>query len=169
MSGFFGRNKIAKLGYYYLCCWNTFCTIATINIFFRCPTWESALSFVDTIFLSGGSDYQSWIFGTDTLPTGLFDAFGWVITVFLVHEAQRYLSLKERILESWIYWIGVCFVMFWFVASFGISGPQFILLPILKNRKKLKRLFQTKHLKSFNRQWDCASGMITLSTINRNP
>ena len=126
LSGFFGQNAVTKVGYYYLCCWNTFCTIATINIFFRCPTWEHALSFVNKIFLSGIADYQSWLFGSESLPVGLFDAFGWVIAVFAVHEAQRYFDLKERILNGWMVWVFVCFVMFWGIASFGISGPQFI-------------------------------------------
>jgi hypothetical protein len=43
-----------------------------------------------------------------------------------VHEAQRYLSVKERILQSPAAWWAVCLFMFWLVVSFGIEGPEFI-------------------------------------------
>ena len=126
MSSFFGQTSITRIGYYYLCCWNTFCTIATINIFFRCPTWESAVSYVNAIFLTGFAHYVEVLNGEHEIPIPIFDAFGWVIAVFVVHELQRYLNLKERILHSWFQWVVVCLAMFWAVLSFGISGPQFI-------------------------------------------
>ena len=103
-----------------------FCTIATINIFFRCPTWESAVSYVDAIFLTGSAHYIDVLTGDHEIPIPIFDAFGWVIAVFAVHELQRYLNLKEKILHSWVQWTIVCITMFWAVLSFGISGPQFI-------------------------------------------
>ena len=40
MSGLMEGSVLTRVGYYYLCCWNTFCMIATINIFFRCPDWK---------------------------------------------------------------------------------------------------------------------------------
>ena len=126
MSTLFSKNAVTKIGYYYLCCWNTFCTIATINIFFRCPTWESATSYVDMIFLSGLEDYLSVLKGVREIPIPIWDSFGWVLAVFTVHELQRYLNIKEEILNSWMAWSIVCVSMFWAVLSFGISGPQFI-------------------------------------------
>ena len=54
-------------------------------------------------------------------------AFGWVIAVFAVHELQRYLKLKDRILHSWFQWSVVCLAMFWAVLSFGISGSVHLL------------------------------------------
>ena len=126
ISSIANMNPVTKIAYYYICCWNTFCTIAAINIFFRCPDWETATSFVNSIFLSGFSDYQHAISHPGSIPQPLFDAFGWVLAVFAVHELQRYLKLKERILNNTTFWALTCLIMFWAVASFGISGPQFI-------------------------------------------
>ena len=126
LSTMAGRNSITKVGYYYLCCWNTFCTIASINIFFRCPTWESAKSYVKAIYGSGLGDYQQALLNLSEFPTGLYDCFAWVFAVFAVHEMERYLKLKDRILGNTFYWGIVCMALFWLVASFGISGPQFI-------------------------------------------
>ena len=103
-----------------------FCTIASINIFFRCPDWETAKSYVRSIFLSGIGDYQHALFNPKSIPLELFDAFGWVLAVFAVHELQRYFNLKDKILNTTTFWAITCIAMFWTIASFGISGPQFI-------------------------------------------
>ena len=76
--------------------------------------------------LTGFTHYMDVFTGVHEIPTPIFDGFGWVIAVFAVHELQRYLKLKDRILHSWFQWSVVCLAMFWAVLSFGISGPQFI-------------------------------------------
>jgi hypothetical protein len=81
---------------------------------------------VNVIFLSGFEDYINVLSGLREIPIPIFDAFGWVLAVFVVHELQRYLNLKDGILNSWIAWSLICVSMFWAVLSFGISGPQFI-------------------------------------------
>ena len=50
ISSIANMNPVTKIAYYYICCWNTFCTIASINIFFRCPDWDTAKSFVNSSF-----------------------------------------------------------------------------------------------------------------------
>jgi alginate O-acetyltransferase complex protein AlgI len=126
LSGLFGGNTVTRTGYYYLCCWNTFCTIATINIFFRCPDWESAMSYVDAIFLSGFGAYLDAFSNLSRFPDKLLNGFAWTLCVFAVHELQRYLDVKGWILSSTKRWGLVCLAMFWLVFSLGISGPQFI-------------------------------------------
>jgi alginate O-acetyltransferase complex protein AlgI len=126
LSSFAALHPVSRVGYYYLCCWNTFCTIATINIFFRCPTWENAQSYVQAIFLSGWTSYLSFLSDPSILPVKLVDGFGWVLAVFALHEGQRYFDLKARILQNPLYWVLTCTFMFWFVITFGIAGPQFI-------------------------------------------
>jgi len=112
--------------YYYVCCWNTFCTIATINIFFRCPDWEIAKSYVREIYLSGIGDYVvAWQTRAE-LNVELKWGLTWIVVVFLAHESQRYFGLKDRILADRRAWTVVCIAMFWTVVTFGISGPQFI-------------------------------------------
>ena len=120
------RFTITRLGYYYLCCWVTFCMIASINIFFRCPDWETAKSFVDAIFNSGLSPYIKFMKDPDRLNWRLYEAFGWVWVVFAAHEAQRYLDLRTKILSSWRIWSVVCAGFFWWIVNFGITGPEFI-------------------------------------------
>ena len=126
MSGLMEASALTRVGYYYLCCWNTFCMIATINIFFRCPDWETAKSYVRSIFGSGLSSYQDAIANFSDFPIDFQNGFLWTFAVFAVHELQRYLNLKDKILSNRWVWAAVCLAMFWFVASFGIAGPQFI-------------------------------------------
>lgn len=120
------KNKVTRVGYYYLCCWNTFCMIATINIFFRCPDWEIAKSYVRAIFTSGIDIYFEALINWSKFPIDLQNGFLWTFVVFVIHECQRHLKLKERILSDSRIWIAVCVAMFWVISSFGISGPQFI-------------------------------------------
>ncbi|MDP6931842.1 MAG: MBOAT family O-acyltransferase, partial [Myxococcota bacterium] len=126
VRGWMDRSPVTRVGYYYLCCWNTFCTIAAINIFFRCPDWETAKSFVRAIFLSGTDSYVHAATHLDELPWELVDGLYWLGLTFLAHEAQRYLDVKRLVLTHRPLWIGTCLVAFWVVITFGISGPQFI-------------------------------------------
>jgi D-alanyl-lipoteichoic acid acyltransferase DltB (MBOAT superfamily) len=126
MSGAMAHFAVVRVSYYYLCCWVTFCTIASINIFFRCPDWETALSFVHAIFGHGLEPYMRFFGNVDRLDWKLFEAFSWVWLVFIAHEAQRYLDLRRRILDHWGIWSGVCLFFFWWIVNFGISGPEFI-------------------------------------------
>ncbi len=124
LSGLFGHTPVTRIPYYYVCCWNTFCMIASINIFFRCPDWETSKAFVQAIYLSGFDSY--WRALTDTFPNDLQDGFGWLLAVFVGHEMQRYLNVKEKILASPRLWAATCIFSFWVVVAFGIKGPQFI-------------------------------------------
>ena len=126
ISKFFGTWKVLDVSYYYLCCWNTFCMIATINIFFRCPTFEISQSYVRHIFFNGLEDHIVFFNGTTQIPAAIVDGSGWVFVVFLVHECQRYFDLKSKILSSFQWWMICCCIMFWTIITFGISGPQFI-------------------------------------------
>jgi hypothetical protein len=126
MSGAMERTEVTRVGYYYLCCWVTFCTISSINIFFRCPDWETAKSFVRAIFGSGLEPYLRFVTHSSRPDQDLFYAFGWVFLVFLAHEGQRYFDLRTRILESWRLWSGVCLFFLWWIVNFGITGPAFI-------------------------------------------
>jgi D-alanyl-lipoteichoic acid acyltransferase DltB (MBOAT superfamily) len=126
VSGAMERTTVSRVGYYYLCCWVTFCTIASINIFFRCPDWETAKSFVDAIFLSGVDSYWKFALKPRRLDSDLFNSFGWVLLVFLAHEGQRYFNLREVILKNHKVWMGVCLFFFWWIINFGITGPEFI-------------------------------------------
>ena len=120
------KRWLTRWGYYYLCCWVTFCMISTINIFFRCPDWPTAKSFVHAIFLSGVSDYTAALGNLSEFPIPLGDASIWIIATFFVHELQRWGQIKEWILgRSWRWAVASAF-MFWIVVSFGIAGPQFI-------------------------------------------
>ena len=120
------RSPWTRVPYYYLCCWNTFCMIATINIFFRCPDWPTAKSYVSAIFLSGVQPYIDALLNLGDFPPELIDGAIWTLVVFAAHESQRYLQTQEWILASWTRWAIVCFVAFWTVITFGIEGPQFI-------------------------------------------
>lgn len=126
ISKFFGTWKVSDVSYYYLCCWNTFCMIATINIFFRCPTFEISQSYVHHIFFNGLEDHIDFFNGTTKIPAAIVDGSGWVFIVFLVHECQRYFDVKSKILSSFQWWMICCCIMFWTIITFGISGPQFI-------------------------------------------
>lgn len=126
ISGFMNHNPITRIGYFYICCFVTYCMIASINIFFRCPDWPTALSYVDAIFLSGAGDYVEVLTGQRRLKDSFVDGFIWTFVVFLAHESQRYYQTRERILANPVLWAIVCVVFFWAVVSFGIKGPQFI-------------------------------------------
>ncbi|MCB9761755.1 MAG: MBOAT family protein [Alphaproteobacteria bacterium] len=119
------RHPVTRIGYFYLCCLVTYGMISTINIFFRCPDWPTALSFVDAIFLSGVKPYvayaEAWY-----MPQGLWRSMWLTLAVFVGHEAQRYLDVKRLILEHRGLWVVTCGVAFWVVVTFGIAGPEFI-------------------------------------------
>ena len=126
LSGLAGKNPVTRVGYFYLCCWNTYCMIASINIFFRCPDWETAKSFVRAIYLSGPQPYIDALAAWRDFPEELVSGAWWVLAVFAVHEGQRYLDLQRHILSRRWLWAVTCLVAFWGVVTFGISGPQFI-------------------------------------------
>jgi alginate O-acetyltransferase complex protein AlgI len=120
------RHPVSRVGYYYLCCLMTFFMISTINIFFRCPDWVTAKSFVSAIFLSGTGAYLKLLRTGFSMPDELWQGLGWLGLVFVAHELQRYLDLRTRILGSWRVWSGVCLFFFWWIVNFGITGPEFI-------------------------------------------
>ncbi len=122
----FGSTRFSERGYFYVCCWNTYCTIASINIFFRCPDWPTARVFVDAIFLRGFTEYVPMLLNPLAWPAGF--QFGALVTllVFAVHEAERYFRAKEWLLAHPVRWAMVCVSLFWLVVTFGIKGPQFI-------------------------------------------
>jgi len=126
VSGAMERTEVTRVCYYYLCCWVTFCTIASINIFFRCPDWETATSFVEAIFCSGLDPYFKFLLKPGRMDRGLFEAFSWVFVVFCAHEGQRYFDLRTKILTNPRVWSAVCLFFFWWVINFGITGPEFI-------------------------------------------
>ncbi|MCB9741211.1 MAG: MBOAT family protein [Alphaproteobacteria bacterium] len=125
LSGLAEKNPVTERVYFYICCFVTYCMISTINIFFRCPDWETTKSFVRAIFLSGVTPYwdylQAW-----SMPDSLWQCMWLTLVVFCGHEAQRYLQVKERVLGDVRGWLLVCVLMFWAVVTFGIAGPQFI-------------------------------------------
>ena len=120
------RHPVSRVGYYYLCCWNTFCMIATINIFFRCPDWETAKSFVRKIFLSGTEDYTAYLPKIIEFPYPLTLGFVWILVVFTAHEIERYFKAKDWILANPRAWAAWCLIALWSIISFGIAGPEFI-------------------------------------------
>ena len=125
LSGLAEKTWATKWAYYYLCCWVTYCTIASINIFFRCPDWETAKSFVRAIYLSGWTPYWETL-STGAIPGALQDGITWTVLVFLAHELQRWGDVKSKILGNRALWAVTCAAMFWVVVTFGIQGPQFI-------------------------------------------
>ena len=126
LSGLAERNPVTKVAYYYLCCWNTFCTIAAINIFFRCPDWPTARAYVQNIFVDGWSSYAALLSDPMAFDRPLLLSSIWVLLVFGAHEAQRYLDVKSWLLGRTWRWAGVSVVAFLAVMVFGIAGPQFI-------------------------------------------
>jgi len=126
MSGAAKKNKVSERVYFYICCWNTYCTIAAINIFFRCPDWPTAREYVDAIFLRGGSEYVAVVFDPSSWPTDFLYGALFTLFVFGVHESQRYWKSKEWVLAHPVRWGMVSLAMFWVVITFGIKGPQFI-------------------------------------------
>ncbi len=126
LSGLANSNKVSERIYFYICCWNTYCTIAAINIFFRCPDWPTARTYVDAIFLRGGSEYLSIVFDVNRWPADFIYGALFTLFVFAAHESQRYWKSKEWLLASPWRWGTVSLAMFWAVITFGIKGPQFI-------------------------------------------
>jgi alginate O-acetyltransferase complex protein AlgI len=126
LSRLFDRNPVTKKIYFYICCWNTFCTIAAINIFFRCPDWPTAKAYMQAIFVDGWSSYGKLLADPLAFDEDLLLAFLWVFIVFAAHEAQRYLNVKEWVLKSTGRWAAVSVAAFLVVIVFGIAGPQFI-------------------------------------------
>jgi hypothetical protein len=120
------RRPITRVSYYYLCCMVTMGMISTINIFFRCPDWATAKSFVHAIFLSGIDRYVTAIADGPHLPRPLWEGLWWLVLVFIAHELQRYFNLRERILNNRALWAVVCLFAFWWIVTFGIAGPEFI-------------------------------------------
>ena len=126
VSGLFANTKLSERAYFYICCWNTYCTIAAINIFFRCPDWPTAREYVDAIFLRGGHEYLAIMFNPSSWPEDIIYGALFTLFVFAAHESQRYWKSKEWILASPWRWGAVSLAMFWVVVTFGIKGPQFI-------------------------------------------
>ncbi len=126
LSSRFAGRRWTERAWFYLCCWNTFLMIASINIFFRTPDWPAATRYVRAIFLEGLGPYLAVIAEPSRLPMEVWLGFAWLLVVFLAHEAQRYLDLKRRILSSGPAWALVSAAALALVASFGIRGPQFI-------------------------------------------
>ncbi len=126
VSGLMDRHPVTRIGYFYLCCFVTYCTIASINIFFRCPDWETAKRYVRIIFLSG---WQTWVETARNLgdfPPDLVNGFAWTLVVFVLHESQRWLDAKRHIRDRRWLWVATCLLLFWGVVTFGVSGSQFI-------------------------------------------
>lgn len=126
VSGLMERHPLTRWAYFYLCCWNTFCLIASINIFFRCPDWETATRWVRAIFLSGLDPYLRTLQHLDRVPMDYQRGFWWVLVVFLAHESQRWFDLKRRIVGQPLAWAAICLFFLWGVTTFGIEGPMFI-------------------------------------------
>ena len=105
----------------------TFCLIAAINIFFRCPDWPTAKAYTEAIFFSGIDSYVRMVTHWKYFPDDLAQAGWWVLFVFLAHEAERYFKVMDRILQArTAAWAAVCLLAFYVILSFGISGPEFI-------------------------------------------
>ncbi len=113
--------------HFYAFSWLTFCLIAAINIFFRCPDWPTAWAYTEAIFFTWDNSYIRLFTRFGRFPDGLATAAWWVLIVFVAHEAERYFKVMDRVLEAKTWkWAAVCLVAFWTVITFGIEGPQFI-------------------------------------------
>lgn len=126
VSGLMDRHPVAKWGYFYVCCWVTYCMIASINIFFRCPDWETATRWVRAIYGSGLQPYLDGLASLGDLDMDYQRGFWWVLVVFLAHESQRWLHMKERLIARPVAWGAVCLFFLWGILAFGIEGPMFI-------------------------------------------
>jgi alginate O-acetyltransferase complex protein AlgI len=120
------KHPVSRVSYYYLCCLMTFFMISSINIFFRCPDWVTAKSFVLAIFGSGLDGYIGLVQSGFTMPIELWEGLGWLVLVFGAHELQRYFDLRSKILGSRKLWAFTCVASLWWIMTFGISGPEFI-------------------------------------------
>ncbi len=119
-------GKAVEIAYFYFCCWNTMVMISLINIFFRSDTWEVAKSYVHSIFLLNPMQWVDWVAKGAPLLDHYRDGLLFMGAVFLAHEAQRWLDLKQRILDHRVAWVVVCLAMFLYVCLYGIKGPEFI-------------------------------------------
>lgn len=126
VSGFMERRRWTRVGYFYLCCWLTYCAIASINIFFRCPDWETAMRFGRRIFLSGWQVWAETAQKIADFPPELVNGFLWTLVVFALHESERYLDAMRRVRQSRLAWSIVCLALFWCIVTFGVAGRQFI-------------------------------------------
>ena len=122
----FQANAFLKWLYFYVCCANTMLMISFINIFFRSDSWEVARSYVYHLFLRSPWQYWRWIRRGFPMPDNYEDGFIFMAVVLLLHEAQRWFGLKERILARPGVWAAVCTGMFVYVLLYGIKGPEFI-------------------------------------------
>ena len=86
--------------HFYVFSWITFCLIAAINIFFRCPDWPTAKAYTEAIFFSGIDSYVRMVTHWKYFPDDLAQAGWWVLFVFLAHEAERYFKVMDRILQA---------------------------------------------------------------------
>ena len=123
---FMDQWPLARLGYFYLCCWNTMVMISLINIFFRSDTWRVSNSYVHSLFFGGVSQWFEWVAAGFPGPKGYREGFLFMLAVFAVHEAQRHWDLKGQILKRpWI-WASVSCTLFVYILLYGIEGPEFI-------------------------------------------
>ncbi|MBK9368328.1 MAG: MBOAT family protein [Deltaproteobacteria bacterium] len=126
VSGVMAKANLTRVLYFYLCCWVTYCTIASINIFFRCPDWDTALSFWRAIYGSGLEPYLSRLPRLHKLPEPILHGAALTLLVFVLHEAERYLGVQRWVLQRPGAWAVFCVVSLWLIITFGISGPMFI-------------------------------------------
>ncbi len=124
MSTLMSKTPWTRWGYYYLCCWNTMLMISWINIFFRSDTWEVAKSYVASTIRPW--EVVTWFAAGPKMPEGYVEGFQMMAVVIAVHEAQRWWSLKEKILARPVVWATVSAAMFVYVMLYGIKGPAFI-------------------------------------------
>lgn len=121
------RHWLTERTHFYVFSFLTFCLIAAINIFFRCPDWPTAWAYTDAIFLSGLRPWIRLANDPGIVPDALAQPLLWILFTFFAHEAERYFKVMDKTINgpTWR-WAAVCLVAFYFVISFGIEGPQFI-------------------------------------------
>lgn len=126
VSGLMARLTLTRTLYFYLCCWVTYCTIASINIFFRCPDWDTAMSFWRAIYGAGLAPYLSRLPRLHELPEPILRGAALTLVVFVLHEAERRWGVQRLILSRPWAWAAFCAASLWLIVTFGISGPMFI-------------------------------------------
>jgi D-alanyl-lipoteichoic acid acyltransferase DltB (MBOAT superfamily) len=122
-------RPLRKIAWFYACCFATYCTIASINIFFRCPDWPTAKRYVAAIFTPSAAALESWwnlVYYYDGISLAMGFGLLWTVVVFLAHEAERYGKVQERLVARPVAWAAACAGLLLMVLTFGISGPQFI-------------------------------------------